>query len=134
MGRWPPPGMVLLAMRRPPQESIHVQAMLADEDLLSVDMQRLRDCFAQLCEKAANVLPSNGLDFDDVVYDRRLGLQLAGGVEQDVEAAFLAERDHLLKHVAGELGVKREELAAAAYRIVRLKVVVIRDLPFIPTS
>ena len=104
-------------------------------DLLSVDMQRLRDCFAQLCEKAANVLPSNGLDVDDVVYDRRLGLQLAGGVGGKTwRPRSLAERDHLLKHVAGELGVKREELAAAAYRIVRLKVVVIRDLPFIPTS
>lgn len=63
-----------------------------------IDLRELQARFGKLFDRAAEALFRQGLDHDDVVFDRILRCAHAGG-DVEIEAAWLADRDRLLAHI-----------------------------------
>lgn len=83
----------------------------------ALDLEHLRRGFAELFDGAAQAVQLAGYEQDDAVFERYLALQTADGAEVTIGAAWLANRERLIGHIAESVDRGRRHEATKRERI-----------------
>ncbi len=83
----------------------------------ALDLERLRRGFAELFDRSAQAVQLAGYEQDDAVFERYLVLRTADGAEVSIGAAWLADRERLIGHIAGSLDRGRRHEGTVRERI-----------------
>lgn len=69
----------------------------------ALDLERLRRGFAELFDRAARAVQLVGYEQDDALFERYLVLRTVDGTEVTTGAEWLADRERLVRHIAGSV-------------------------------